>query len=588
MEKRGELIVKAELGFKRTNFAMNLLSSLAMNTLGLDIINGYYRNSSHLRGTDFTTDFLKSINITYNSPCSGLDRIPTKGGAIVVCNHPMGALDGILLIDMIGKIRPDTKFLGNFLLMRLQTLSDFFLPVNPFNNKSSKNISGIKKALEHLEQGGLLIVFPAGEVSTYQKSTLIEDKSWGKSIMKFIQKAEVPIVPIHINGKNSLRFHLSGKIHPILRTLQLPLELINKQNKSFVISVGNPIIVKRQKELGSLEKLTSYIRNNVYVLKHASENVQHQAEITNLEPLAEQIDKEILSSEIERLKPQTFLFESSSYEVHFVAPKQSDKILQEIAILREQTFRKVGEGTGKGLDTDNYDNTYHQLIMWDRSEKKIMGGYRIALGKEIIEKEGINGFYTNSLFHIDKNMESTLEKTLELGRSFITEDYQRKPISLMLLWRGIMYVLLKNSQYRYMLGPVSVSGEFHDISKRIIMEYLKLNHFNNTLAKSIKPRAGITGISTYSAASDIAQQFKSVELIDKLIKDIEPQGGIPVLIKKYLQLGGKILSFNVDKEFNNSLDAFIHVDITTIPKSTLEMLAKELDIDKVVTHFKNA
>ncbi|MEG1648725.1 MAG: lysophospholipid acyltransferase family protein, partial [Rikenellaceae bacterium] len=380
MEKSGELIKKAELGFKSTNFAMDMLSSLAMNTFGLDVINSYYRNSSHLIGTAFTSDFLKSLNITYTTPHNCLENIPRSGAAIVVCNHPMGALDGILLIDMIGKIRPDTKFLGNFLLMRLKTLSNFFLPVNPFDTQSTKNVSGIKKAVQHLSNGGLLIVFPAGEVSTYQKSIHIEDKPWGKSIMKFIQKAGVPIVPIHINGKNSLLFHITGKIHPILRTLQLPLELINKQNKTFTISIGSPIILKIQRELATQDKFASYIRNNVYLLKYISESKTHIMNTTAIEPLAERASNDDLAAEIERLKPCAFLFASSSFEIYFIGANDSSILMHEIAILREQTFRQVGEGTGKSLDTDIYDSTYHQLIMWDSSEKKIMGGYRVALG----------------------------------------------------------------------------------------------------------------------------------------------------------------------------------------------------------------
>lgn len=258
--------------------------------------------------------------------------------------------------------------------------------------------------------------------------------------------------------------------------------------------------------------------------------------------------------------------------------------MQEIGRLREQTFREVGEGTNKALDTDTYDNYYKQLFIWDNANNRIIGGYRIGMGEEIISRHGIEGFYTHTLFNISGEFEKMLSRTIELGRSFIIKEFQKKPIFLMLLWKGILHVLLDNPHYRYLFGPVSMSGDYTDASKRIAIDYIKRNHFDEKLSKCIKPRHGIKGIGKTDVS--LLKGIDNLNAIDKIVKDIEITDTLPILIKKYLQLNGRILAFNIDPDFNYSLDAFILLDLQAVPSRTLELLSKEMNLNTVRTRFQ--
>lgn len=246
----------------------------------------------------------------------------------------------------------------------------------------------------------------------------------------------------------------------------------------------------------------------------------------------------------------------------------------EIGRLREITFREVGEGTNMEIDTDKYDQYYKQLFVWDDESKRIVGGYRVGMGAEIMKNYGKKGFYTYTLFKMSDKMDPILNETLELGRSFIVKDFQRGTTSLLLLWKGILQIFVSCTSYRYMLGPASISSEYSRTSIKLIENYLRKNHFDSKISKWIKPLNPLPKFNL-SKIRKYIKDIHSVDMLDKIILDIE--GGdrtIPVLIKKYLQLNGKVLSFNVDHDFNDALDVFILLDCMNVPEASLRMLSK--------------
>jgi putative hemolysin len=258
----------------------------------------------------------------------------------------------------------------------------------------------------------------------------------------------------------------------------------------------------------------------------------------------------------------------------------------EIARLREITFREVGEGTDLEKDMDEFDLYYHQLFIWDNVKNVLVGGYRVGLGKEIIALYGMKGFYTRTLFKMSKKLLPILNETVELGRSFIVKEYQRKPLSLFLLWKGILYFLLKNETYRYLLGPVSISNQFTKLSQHYIVDFIKRNYFHKELSEFIKPRKPFTPPSLSTDFQILTEEIHSFVQLDTIIQDIEIyQTRIPVLLKKYLQLGGRIVCFNVDPAFNNSLDGLMMLDLADVPKHRLQSLSKEMEDDTIFDKF---
>ena len=583
-----ELIQPSDLYFGRRGWIARLQARLIMKVAALKKINRLYESAFSYEGP-YPEGLLYNLGVSYDVAPSDLKNIPASGPAIVIANHPTGALDGMILIDLLSKARPDVKFMGNFLLSRIGPLKRFVIDVDPFDAKSGGNVSGIRESLQHLSGGGLLVIFPAGEVATWQRGFRdVKDRPWPESVLKFIRKAQVPVVPVYIEASNSRTFRLAGKVHPMLRTLLLPRELVNKAGCSVPLRIASPILPKKTEDL-SKTAYNSYLRASVEYLKPSGRRRPRRAERRAARKVPDEVrgdvDVKLLCSELESLRGHYRLFVSGGYEVYCAPPQQIPNMMLMIATLRERTFREIGEGTKNEIDTDRFDRYYRQLFIWDNEALRLVGAYRLGLGDEIMRNYGLKGFYTHTLFRMSPPMGEVMSRTIELGRSFIAREYQRKPASLMLLWKGILHVLLQNEQYRYLMGPVTVSGGFQHTSKLIIAAYVSRFYLDRKKASYIRPRTGI--VVPARIDESLIAEVRPIELINKIICDIERNAfSIPVLIRKYLQLNSSVLGFNTDHEFCDSLDALMLLDLRRVPEETILMLSKELtDID-VIGRFK--
>ena len=564
---------------RQSNKLRVCFSKFVMNVLGFNKLNDSYAATKEYLGNDVTAHYLFQHNIKYVVDETNLKNIPEKGSCVFICNHPTGMLDGIVLIDLVSRIRPDVKFLGNFLLGRMDVLEQFFIEVDPFDASNSKNFKGIKTALQHVKEGNCLAIFPAGEVSTVH-GFRIQDKKWPSSILRFIRKVNVPVVPMFMSGTNSPTFHILGFIHPILRTIQLVRQFNRKDNTTVKVAVGAPILPVRVTSLNEKE-YADFLRMNVDLLRKTFSKKTDALKATNMviEPVAQSQNKCLIINEINTIKETNTLFTQGPFTLLFAHPQELNHVMEEIGRLREITFREVGEGTNKELDIDKYDAYYHQLFIWDNEQETIVGAYRVGMGSDIITKYGRKGFYTDYMFHYGKPFNQVLHKTVELGRSFIIKPYQGNSVTLMLLWKGILQVLLQNENYRYLLGPVSISNDYSKISKTLIERYIKKHHFDYYYAKYVSPENPLPN-EKFRFVKSYLKDINSLELLDKLIIDLEnKQRGLPVLVKRYLQLKSKVLAFNIDVDFNNCLDGLILLDLKNVPEKTLLMLSKDMNVN---------
>lgn len=580
-----ELITLKEIA--QTPFIKNVgginIAKMAMSVLKIDDINKIYTKNCEKSASTFLTDILKDLRVNYSISGSDIDKIPSKSAFIVVANHPYGGLDGIILLHALLKIRPDIKVMGNYLLQRIEPLKDYIVAINPFEVTTTyrENVPGLRACIEHLKNDKPLIVFPAGEVSTFQyDSKEITDRKWQKSIIKLIAKAKVPVVPVYFHGSNSALFHWLGVIHPVLRTARIPSELLNKQNKKVAVRIGNPITVAEQELFIGTSKLGRYLRAKTYALGSSADlqpffkPFRHQKIENTIPP----VPKEIMCNEIRRLPGSYELFRNQKFAIYCAPILYIPNIIKEIGRLREITFREVGEGTNMSCDLDEFDLYYWQLFIWDTENQAIVGGYRAGLGKEIMTQFGKKGFYTRSLFKMDDKLRPLLYESIELGRSFVVSEYQRKPMSLYLLWKGIMLFLQKHCEYRYLIGAVSITNRYSTVTKQLLVDFIRNNYFDQELSKLIKPKKAFTPVLNNIETSLLTEEVLDINQLELLIKDIEtPSTRIPVLLKKYLQMGGKIAAFNVDPAFNNSLDGFLVLDLAAIPKELINNLARETD-----------
>ena len=566
---------------------------LLMHLLRFNQINKLYDNISDKTGIESIDGIIKYLNVTLDFDEHDLKKLPANGSFITVSNHPYGGIDGILLIKLLSMVRPDHKVIANFLLKKVEPISEYFLAVNPFENNpnAASSIGGLKTALDHLNNGGVLSFFPAGEVSTYYASKTISDREWLYSALRFIKKARVPVVPIYFHGSNSRLFHLLGQIHPSLRTAKLPSEILNKKDKTIKIRIGNPISVKDQDKFSDIHQLGRYLRSKTYCLDSEIEVKHFFNSSLKSQPVTEKIidpqPADLISEEIADLRKEYLLFAIKNYSVFCVPSGRIPVIMNELGRLRELTFREVGEGTNQSTDIDEFDLYYSQLIIWDNEGLHLVGGYRVGKGNEIYAQFGVKGFYTQSLFKMKSSFGETLKQSLELGRSFIVKEYQRKPLPLFLLWKGILYLLLKNPEYRYLIGPVSISNTYSGISKELIIRYIMANFFDYKRAAFVKPRNRFK-VKTDDQHLNTALENMTPDLhsLDKFIGDIDQyNNGLPVLLKKYLGLNAKIISFNVDPKFNDCVDGLLILDIFEVPKSTIESLVKEINDVNLLSRF---
>ena len=370
--------------------------------LKLDQVNKIYSSNIHLPSLEFLEKTLQEIKISYRVPEEDLKNLPSSGSFITISNHAFGGIDGLILISQITKYRTDYKVLVNFLLTQIKPLQDFFIGVNPFETfkdvKSS--FGGLKDAKTHLANGHPMGFFPAGEVSSYKlKRRAVSDREWQHSMLKFIKKARVPIVPVYFSGHNSIEFNVLGFIHPILRTAKLPSELFNKQGMEIRVRMGVPVSVEEQDEFKDISDYGRFLRMKTYALGLDGKPVKLLYRIAgnSQEPVPGPVPDSLILEEIEKIRAEHLLFKIKENIVFCVPTSKIPNIMKEIGRKREITYREIGEGTNKSQDIDRYDPYFEQLFIWDENEKQLVGGYRVGKGNDILTRHGIKGFYINSL-----------------------------------------------------------------------------------------------------------------------------------------------------------------------------------------------
>ena len=536
-----------------------------------------YLNQIHAEGTShaasggsFCRGVLQAMNTSYTLPAGDWQRIPTKGPLVIVANHPIGAPEALVLGDVLEEIRPDYMFLGNYLLQRIGALHHRVIAVDPFGGPESarKNIRGMRAALQHLQNGGTLVVFPSGAVShLHLRQMTITDPAWNPHIARLIRTSKATVVAAYFDTRNSWSFQIAGLFHPRLRTLLLARELPRWKNRKLPTFFSRPIPPDALARHADDHTRINFLRAAVYVQQGRASELAKQStpgqQETPGSPLAAAVDSSLMAAEIDALDNHSILSRQSGFLVCYATATQIPSILREIGRLRELTFRTVGEGTGHALDLDPFDNHYLHLFVWNEVTKEIVGAYRMGLTDQILPVLGPRGLYTSTLFRYRPGYLRKLGPAIELGRSFIRPEYQRKYQSLMLLWRGIGEFVARNPQYPVLLGPVSISREYQTLSRDLMVHFLRTHNSSRWLGWQARPSRPPR--HTHSPGLNPAwftRTFHTIEDVSALVSEIEQDGkGIPVLLRHYLKLDAKLISFNVDPAFSDVLDGLILVDL---------------------------
>ncbi|QCX53547.1 lysophospholipid acyltransferase family protein [Elizabethkingia sp. JS20170427COW] len=588
----------AAAGLQKLGFLKSPVASALMSATKLNQLNKLYDKLKDKEGAEFFESYFKELNVNYLVFAEDLAKIPKTGPFVLVANHPLGALDGVLMTKIISEIRPDFKIMGNFLLSKIKPMQPYVISVNPFEGRKEafNSMGGMREALKILQEGGCFGVFPAGEVSNKNnKYNEVMDKDWEVPILKLIQKSNVPVVPMYFHAHNSRTFYNLAKVHPDLQTLLLPSEMLCKREKPIRIRIGRPILPRIMKEYETPKELGDFLKNKVYMMKSYFEKrskISDYLKIPNLssafqlkqddntvQNIISETPKEDIVNELNQLRniPGKLLFSNGDYDIFFTTSDEIPFVMREIGRQRELTFRDVGEGTNMPFDLDEYDKHYHHLFLWDNSVQRLVGAYRMALGVEVMKKYGIQGFYTNSLFDFDQELQPFFRKVIEMGRAYISKDYQQKPLPLFLLWKGIVHVCLRNPEHKFLMGGVSISNKFSDFSKTLMIEFMRSHYYDSVVAQYIHPK------NEYKVRLKEREKLlffegldNDLNKFDKLIDDFEPGMRLPVLIKKYIKQNAKVVAFNVDPNFNDAIDGLMYIRISDIPESTIKPVLEEM------------
>ncbi|HHV03710.1 MAG: GNAT family N-acyltransferase [Bacteroidales bacterium] len=561
------------------------LAPALMKLMKLDKINKLYNKVADFQGRDCLEAFLAEMRITYEIPSTDLANLPKEGPFITVSNHAYGGLDGIILMHLVSEERPDLKVIVNFLLSRIKPLQNFFLPVNAFdkNVSSRSSIKGIRLAKECLQKGKPLGLFPAGEVSHIGPSGQVEDLPWHTPIVKFILNASVPVVPIYFEGHNSARFMRRAKIHPLLQTASLPAEVLNKKGQRISIRIGAPVSVAEQQRYTDYKELGNYLRARTYALAANIEKDDKYKGLENASPIAPAKQHELAAREIEQLPSRSCLFRINNFAAYFAPYSFIPNIMYEIGRKREEAFRTVGEGTYQPLDLDTFDRNYHHLILWDTDKKAIVGAYRIGMGANLMKRFGVMGFYNSTLFKFDQKFEPVLNQSMELGRAFISHEYRYEAIPMMLLFKGLFHIMLRNEEYRYFIGPVSISSWYPKLYQSLIHKYIMEHHSIMDYHDCVHPRIPFNPDFGLVDPSVLLRDVQTPEQLDRLLMRMSNrQYRLPSLVKRYLKLNAKVVVFNIDREFNDSLDGFIVCDVFDVSKEELIMVTKDISDPSII------
>ncbi len=573
-------------------FIGTFMGWLLMKLLKISTLNKFYKKHKHLEGIDFLDSILDEFKIKFEIPEEDLNRLPKDGAYITVSNHPLGGIDGILLLKLMLEERDDFKIIANFLLHRIEPMKPYIMPVNPFEDRkdAKSSVAGFKNAILHLRNGHPLGIFPAGEVSTYRDGKLVVDKPWEEAAMKLIQKAEVPIVPIYFHAKNSRLFYKLSKLSDTFRTAKLPSEVLTQKRRVIKVRIGKPIAIADQKEHTTLEDFSEFLRRKTYMLSNSFEykskileNISSTLKTPKIpKRIVTPIATAVMQKEVSALEKGDFrLLQSKNYEVYLAPADKIPNIIREIGRLREITFREVGEGTNEAIDLDTFDTYYHHMFLWDSENKLIAGAYRMGLGSKIFERYGIDGFYLQDLFRFEPELYKMMSESIEMGRAFIIKDYQLKPMPLFLLWKGIVHTTLRYPEHKFLIGGVSISNQFSNFSKSLMIEFMKSHYYDPYIAQYVHPKKEFK-VKLKDADKDFVFDETEADLnkFDKFIDEIEPGAlRLPVLLKKYIKQNARLVAFNVDPLFNNAVDGLMYIKIADLPESTVRPVMEEFQAE---------
>jgi putative hemolysin len=556
--------------------------AFASKLLPVDEVRDLYRRVRQSATGFGLEELLAEMRVELHVDAADTARIPAAGPVVALANHPYGMLDGAILTVLLRRARQDVKVMTNYLLSDVPELAKHCIFVDPFQTQKSiaRNRRAVREAFTWLRRGGMLAIFPAGEVSHLQfPQAEIVDPLWNDTAARLIRSTGSAALPVYFCGRNSVGFQLLGMIHPRMRTAFLLQEFLKQEGRTIEVRVGSEIPAESIAGMPDDREAIEYLRWRTYLLarrngpeKSWAIALRSKISVKAQQPVAVVEPADPMAGELDSLPPERCLAESGDFVVYLAKANETPQLLRELGRLRELTFRLAGEGTGKKRDLDCFDHYYWHLLLWHRSKQELVGAYRAGSTKEIIAQYGVKGLYSSTLFRFQEGVFDKLGPALELGRSFVKAEYQRQYAPLFLLWKGIARLLTMLPQVAVLFGAVSISNQYSKASREMIYRYFEARMKEDELAGMVAARRPFRpALLRPWDCRAMCYALRDLEELSQPISDLEADGkGLPILLRQYARIGGRLLGFNVDRKFSDVLDGLILVDLRKTEPSVLE------------------
>lgn len=529
---------------------------------------------NELQGLDkqaFSSKLLSLLGVQIYGEKGVLKHIPKTGRCIIVCNHPYGMIEGVIVANFLTAYRSDTKIMANAALQIFKEISDYFIFANPLNPKAAINTKAIKQCFSHVKKEGLLVIFPAGRVSSFQADKQqITDAPWNRLAVQIATKTNTPILPVFISGSNSPLFHRLGRIYYRLRLFMLVREMLKLQQHKIEFSATQLIKPEQLKQLVGIEKMNDFVRLQCYLNDQAYFTPWSQDKEVIMEEIMPAVDSTLMAQEIAELPKEQYLLNYKNFSVYYGYQQQIPHCVKEITRLREIVFRMHNEGSGKPCDTDKFDATYTHIFIFDHEHNEIIGAYRMGQTDILLKDGDISALYLSQMFNFEAEFINQQQPCLEMGRSFVVEKHQNSFYGLLLLLKGIGHFAGKNPRYKTLYGTVSLSKLYNPRSVALINKVM----VNDT--KGVTAKAPFKGLLHPEVDAFFNDKTSDIKTLSEFIKTIEADGkDVPILLKQYHKLGAKFHCMGIDLNFNDTPGLLLSVNLTKSPEKLVKLYVGE-------------
>lgn len=500
------------------------------------------QNTSPNVGVLWVESVVELLQMRFETRAVDLVNIPEEGPAIVFSNHPT-VIDGLALLYLVSRVRKDIKIIANHVLpMIFPQVKDITVGIKNMSGKISHK--KFKEMNDHLKNGGLLIVCPAGKLASLGLSGL-KESAWHPGFIQLALRNNAILVPVKITGANSKRYYLIARLWRQLSNLMVIRESLRHKNKTLRIDVGRQL---NPDNFNNKDLYISALECRRHVLNLSNDN--EFSKLSVISPIASSESKKNLLQAIKKCQKLKEVSKGKQVLLYRRQDLTYSPILNELGRLREIAFRKSGVGSGMVRDNDIYDNSYYHIILWDPDELEIVGAYRVMPVAEQINKLGKEGLYSNSLFSFKETAFPLLKQCLEIGRGFIQEKYQ-KTNALDSLWQGIFSFIKQHPDIKYFMGVLTIPKGYPVPVKEAILLFFQIYFYSQ--------RDILSSVDLWALKNNVGGLFcgtdfnGDLEVLKTILQEHNCDFPWPLkqAIKWYTPGGSEIVAFIDDKKFHS-------------------------------------